>query len=342
MNALHLILPFAVGAGLTAVLTPLVIRVARQHRVFDQPDERKNHKAETPRLGGVAMALAVLLGGVAAMLVGEYWFQGRFLRALLVGYGPVFLVSLRDDIRPLGWWLRFPVQIAGATAFVLLLGPIQRMNLPLLGTFAVGIWGYPLSVGWLLLTINAMNFIDGIDGLAAGIGAIAGTVLMVAVLPTGNVPAAALAAVVAGACAGFLFYNFPPARVFMGDSGATLVGFTLGAVALVGAGKNVAFASLMVPMLALAVPIVDAVRVLLHRSWRGRGLFEADRGHVHHLLLSLGLGERRTLLLLYLVTALAGGVALFLARAPRISFVFIGLLTLACAALLLWRGRVRN
>ncbi|MFO7637690.1 MAG: MraY family glycosyltransferase [bacterium] len=342
MSIFHLLLPFLAAAGLTAGLVPLVLRLARQYRLFDWPDERKNHLAATPRLGGIAMALAILFGGIAAMLWGGYPFQGRFIRALLVGYGPVFAVSLFDDVRPLPWWVRFAVQLAGTTAFVLLLGPIQRLNLPLLGTLEVGFWGYPLSIGWLLLTINAMNFIDGVDGLAAGIGAISGAVLMVAVLPTGNVPAVALAAAVVGCCVGFLPWNFPPARVFMGDTGANLLGFALGAVALVGAGKNVALVSLLVPMLALAVPIVDAVRVLLRRSWRSGRFFEADREHVHHFLLSLGLGERRTLFLLYLVSALSGGLALFLADAPRWVFAFLGLGALGCFALLFRRGRGRD
>jgi len=154
--------------------------------------------------------------------------------------------------------------------------------------------------------------------------------------------AAALAAGIVGVCIGFLPWNSPPARIFMGDTGATLIGFTLGAVALVGAGKNVALVSLLVPMLALAVPIVDAIRVVLRRSWRGVRIFEADREHIHHFLLSLGLGTRRTLLLLYLVTALSGGVALFLAAAPRFVFLFIGLLALGCFALMFRRGPDRH
>lgn len=337
MSVFHLLLPFLVAAGLTAGLVPVVMRIARQHRVYDLPDRRKNHAAATPRLGGIAMTLAVLFGGIAAMVWGGYNFQGRLFRALLLGCGPVLAISLYDDVRPLPWWLRLGVQVTGATVFVVLLGPVQRLNLPLVGTFVAGVWGYPISIAWLLLTINAMNFIDGIDGLAAGIGAIAGTVLMLSLIRIGNVPAAALAAAIVGACAGFLPWNFPPARVFMGDSGATLIGFALGAVALVGAGKNVALVSLLVPMLALAVPIFDAVRVILRRSWRGARIYEADREHIHHFLLSLGLGERRTLLLLYLVTILFGCVALFLANAPRWVFAFIGLLALGCFGLLFRR-----
>lgn len=333
------ILPFLTGAALTAGLTPLVIRLARQYRVYDRPGERRVHLRATPRLGGVAMVLAVLFGGVAAMLAGGYFFQGRFARALMIGYGPIFVVSLWDDIRSLPWWLRLAAQAAGATAFVLLLGPMQRLNLPFLGTFSLGGWGYVLSVAWLLLTVNAMNFIDGIDGLAAGIGAISAAVLAIAVARTGNVPATALAATVAGVCVGFLPWNFPSARVFMGDSGATLIGFSLGAVALVGAGKNVAFVSMMVPLLALAVPIIDAVRVLLHRSWRRTGLFKADRAHIHHILLSLGLGPRRTVLLLWLGTAVLGGIGFLVSDAPRLAFALPGLLVLGFLILLLRRGR---
>lgn len=337
MNPGYVALPFLAAVVMVLATTPVLMRIARKRSLYDPADARKTHTVVVSRLGGVGMNLAILFGGVVAMFWGNYPFAGRFSRALMVGYGPIFVVSLWDDIKPLPWWVRFPVQFAGAVLFVVMVGPMTRMNLPFGGTFTLGWWGYPLTIGWLLLTMNAMNFIDGIDGLAAGIGAIAGSVLLISVLPSGNVPAVALCAAAVGVCVGFLPYNFPPARIFMGDSGAALLGFVLGAVALVGAGKNVAFVSMLVPILALGVPLADSVRVLLHRSYRGVSMFTPDREHIHHVLLSLGLDEKRTLLLLYLVTALLGGIALLIATGPRIAGVFIAVLGAACFLLLLGR-----
>jgi UDP-GlcNAc:undecaprenyl-phosphate GlcNAc-1-phosphate transferase len=218
---------------------------------------------------------------------------------------------------------------------------MARLYLPFLGAFELGFWSYPLVVGWLLLTTNAMNFIDGLDGLAAGIAAIAGLVFMVASFRAGFVVTVALSAAVVGVCVGFLPYNFSPARIFMGDSGSTMLGFVLGVISLVGAGKNVAFVSLLVPILALSVPIIDTLGVVVRRTYRGNSIFEADRRHIHHLLLSSGLGYRRTVVLLYLVSALFGAIALFLATGPRVSVLFIAVLAFACFLLFL-SGRKKD
>lgn len=341
MSLGYVFVPLLLSALVVLVLTPLLARLGRRYSIYDQADDRKIHPGGISRLGGIGMLAALGLAGLASTYWGSYPFTGRLTCGLSAGIAPVFLVSLWDDLNSLPWWVKLSMQLAGATLFAVLVPPMNRLNLPLLGTFELGFWSYPLVVGWLLLTTNAMNFIDGLDGLAAGIAAIAGLVFLVASFRAGLVVTVALSAAVVGVCIGFLPYNFPPARIFMGDSGSTTLGFLLGVISLVGAGKNVGLVSLLVPILALSVPILDAIGAVVRRTYRGRSIFEADRRHVHHLLLSLRLGYRRTVVLLYLVSALLGSVALLLATGPRASALFIAVLGLVCF-LLFFSGRKKD
>lgn len=330
-----MLIPLLLSAAVVLAVIPLLVRLGRRLSLYDPTDDRKVHPEGISRLGGLAMVAGLGVAGLAATLWGDYPFTGRLASALGAGLAPVFLVSLWDDLFGLAWWVRLPFQLLGATLFALIVPPIVRLNLPLIGTFELGFWSYPVVVGWLLLTTNAMNFIDGLDGLAAGIAAIAGLVFLISAYRTGLVVTAALAAALVGVCAGFLPYNFPPARIFMGDSGSTMLGFVLGAISLVGAGKNVALVSLLVPLLALGVPIYDTISAVIRRTYRGNSVFEADREHIHHVLLSLGLGYRRTVALLYLLSALLGGVGLFLSTGPRVSALFVGVLVMACFVLVI-------
>jgi UDP-GlcNAc:undecaprenyl-phosphate GlcNAc-1-phosphate transferase len=182
-----------------------------------------------------------------------------------------------------------------------------------------------------------MNFIDGLDGLAGGIAAIAGSVLVISSWRNGFMAPTMLAAAVVGVCIGFLPYNFPPARLFMGDAGATLLGFSLGASALTGAGKNVAFVSLLIPMLALGVPLLDVAGAVIRRSYRGTSIFAADHEHVHHFLMSIGVGERKTLVLLYAATAVLGAIGLLLSSGPRAVALLVFVLAVLCVLLLIRR-----
>jgi len=341
VNIGYILVPFGLGASVVAVVTPVLIAIARRHGYYDKAGGRKIHPAGISPLGGIALFAGMAIAGLAAMLWGSHPFSGRLAVAFALGFTPIFAVSVWDDMRPLPWWLRLLVQALGAVLFTIVQDPIGRLNLPIFGEVHPGWWSHVLVVGWLLLTTNALNFIDGLDGLAAGVAAIAGVALLISAYGAGFVAPVALAAALVGVCAGFLPYNFPPARIFMGDSGATLLGYVLGVMALVGAGKNVALVSLLLPLLVLGVPIADALVAIARRTYHGRRIFEADREHVHHRLLSLGLGYRRTVLMLYAVTALLGGLGLFLATGPRVSVVYVVVLAAVCA-LLFFRGRPGN
>jgi len=326
------------GLAVAMVVTPLVIWFSRYHTLYDRQDDRKIHQQTISRLGGVGLVLGMVAGIVAGVTAGKLFIPTRDLVGVGLGLMPILVVSLWDDLKGISWWIRFVVQAVSASVFAVLVNPLIRLNLPVVGSFTLGVWSYPIVTGWLLLTTNAMNFIDGLDGLAAGIAAIAGSVLVASAYLAGHYVTTVAVAALVGACLGFLRYNFNPARIFMGDTGSTFLGFVLGVASLLGAGKNVAFVSLLVPILALGVPIVDALGTVVRRSYRRVNIFEPDRQHVHHLLLfSLGLSYRSTVVFLYLVSALLGGLALFLSGGPRFSAFFIAILATACVLLLLRR-----
>jgi UDP-GlcNAc:undecaprenyl-phosphate/decaprenyl-phosphate GlcNAc-1-phosphate transferase len=326
MNILPLAVSFAVGMSVVLLATPHVMKFSERLGLYDRVDQRKIHGGRTSRLGGVAMFGGAVVAMAAGLLVDGVYTVTK-AAALGAGFSLVFAVSLWDDIRGLPWWVRLIAQAIGAAVFAsVTVRPMVRLNLPFVGVFSPGLWSYPIVVLWLMMTTNAMNLIDGTDGLAAGIATIAGTVLLVSAVRNGLRGPAMLAAVTVGVCAGFLPYNLPPARIFMGDAGATLLGFTLGASSLTGAGKNVGFMSLLIPILALAVPLFDVVSAVIRRSSHGRSVFEADRQHIHHVLLSVGLSPRRTLFLLYSITAVLGAIGLSLAGGPRTTALLMAVL----------------
>jgi UDP-GlcNAc:undecaprenyl-phosphate/decaprenyl-phosphate GlcNAc-1-phosphate transferase len=342
MSAGAVALAFGVAFLSVLLATPVVIRFSARHGLYDRVDDRKSHVGEKSRLGGVGMLVGLVLAMAAGLVVDGRYTVSKAL-ALSAGFIPIFAVSLWDDLRSRPWWLKLLAQTAGSIVFAVGAGEhYARVNLPFVGTFNIGAWSYVVIVLWLLLTTNAMNMIDGLDGLAAGLAAIAGSVLAVASWRNGFVLPTVLAAAVVGICLGFLPYNFPPARVFMGDAGATLLGFSLGASALTGAGKNVAVVSMLIPLLALAIPLLDVVGAVARRSYRGRSIFEADQQHVHHVLLSAGISERRTLVLLYGVAAVLGMGALFLSGAPRSVALLLVVVSTLFLSLLLKRRFTRR
>jgi UDP-GlcNAc:undecaprenyl-phosphate/decaprenyl-phosphate GlcNAc-1-phosphate transferase len=339
MNTAAVAVAFGVGMGVVLLATPQIIRFSQRRGLYDRFDHRKSHRGQTSRLGGVAMFLGAVLAMAAGLLI-----EGRHTVAKVLelgaGFSVVFTVSLWDDIRGRPWWFKLLAQAIGASVFAMVyIHPFVRLSLPFVGTFSPGVWSYPIVILWLMMTTNAMNLIDGTDGLAAGIAAIAGTVLLVSAWRNGLMGPAMLAAVTVGVCAGFIPHNFPPARIFMGDAGATLLGFTLGASAMTGGGKNVGVMSLLIPILALAVPLFDVASAVVRRSSRGNSVFEADQQHVHHVLLSLGLSPRRTLLLLYSITAVLGAVGLTLVGGPRTAALLIAVLVGLGALFVLSRRR---
>src|SRR6266550_2773637 len=258
------------AAAIVVLLTPAVGGMARLLGAVDRPGGRRLNRSTVPRLGGLALFFGILVPSLAFL---DF---SRETRGIVLGAAVATTVGAIDDFRGLRWWEKLAGQTAAAaipTGFGVW---IDRFTFPVLGIHGLPqAAGIPLTIVWIVAIMNMVNFLDGLDGLAAGVCGIAGATFCLIALSLGRPEPAILAAIVFGACLGFLRHNFYPARIFMGDSGALLLGFTLGALAVQGLLKTAAIATLLFPLLVLAVPILDTSFVVAKRLKYGRPVFEA-------------------------------------------------------------------
>ena len=337
-------LPYSLALALAAAavafaVTPVVIAAARRAGAFDHPGPRRIHREPVPTLGGLALVLAVLgvawaarlLPGPAAAL------DVKPLLGLTLAAIPVVALGLVDDLRGATPWAKLAIQTSAAMVLVLFGYGVPVLTNPFNGTFASGAFNVPLTVAWVLVVTNAVNLIDGLDGLASGAVLIAAATLWWVGRSHADFYVMFISALLIGATFGFLRYNFPPARIFMGDTGSQFLGLTLAAVSLLENRKGTAAVTLLLPLVALAVPILDGSVAFLRRLVRGRPVFHADVGHIHHRLLRLGLSPRSALLALWGVCAFCGAMAALLAALPRAAAATIALaLAVALFAALAW------
>jgi UDP-GlcNAc:undecaprenyl-phosphate/decaprenyl-phosphate GlcNAc-1-phosphate transferase len=270
------------------LLTPAVGGMARILGVVDTPGGRRLNRSPVPRLGGIALFLGIVIPSLAFLHLGPE------TRGLLLGAAVAVTVGAIDDFRGLRWFEKLGGQVLAAIIPVGFGVWVDRFTFPVLGIHTLPAWiGMPLTVIWIVAIMNMFNFLDGLDGLAAGVAAIAGGTFAVIALSLGKPDAAVLSAIVLGASLGFLRHNFYPARIFMGDSGALLLGFVLATVSVQGLLKTAATVALFFPLLVLAVPIVDTTFVVARRLKHGESVFEGDQAHLHHRFLRRGFSQPR-------------------------------------------------
>jgi UDP-GlcNAc:undecaprenyl-phosphate/decaprenyl-phosphate GlcNAc-1-phosphate transferase len=300
----------AIKAFLMAlILTPIVRDIFRSYNVVDRPGRRKVHAYPIPRVGGIpiAIAYAISLTALSQQPNGLLDYDSP-LSKLIPGGATIFLIGLLDDFFNLKPLVKLAGQIAAA-ALVFASG----LRIETIANISLPTWcSLPITLFWLLLATNALNLIDGLDGLCAGMGFLATLTLFAAALIQSNYCLAYATLPLAGALLGFLCFNFNPATVFLGDSGALTIGFLLGCYGMIWTGKTATLISVTVPLFALSVPLMDVSLSILRRSLKNHPIFGADRGHIHHRLLDRGLSPRRAVLVLYLVALLAAGIALLL------------------------------
>jgi UDP-GlcNAc:undecaprenyl-phosphate GlcNAc-1-phosphate transferase len=330
----------AIGLVIAYVLTPAVAWLATQAGVLDRPGGRHIHRAPVPRLGGIAIYLAF----IAAVFVGlpverpiHVAFEAqritvvipylpaidRPIIALLLGATLITLVGVWDDIRGTRPIVKLGGQIAAGAVLLPFGVGMDVLTNPLGGMFFVGPLGAIVTVAWIVALCNVMNLIDGVDGLASGIAAIAGATLLVASYHRGDVGTAILAAALAGGALGFIPFNFNPARIFLGDTGSMLLGYLLGALSVLGTYKSYTALSLLVALAALGVPVTDTAFAIARRWRNRRPIFEADTQHLHHRLLQRGLSPRQTAAVLYLVTGILSAGALMVSGVGRFPIIAI-------------------
>ncbi|MDH3227038.1 MAG: undecaprenyl/decaprenyl-phosphate alpha-N-acetylglucosaminyl 1-phosphate transferase, partial [Thermoleophilia bacterium] len=283
---------------------------ARAIGAVDAPDERRVHRVATPRLGG----LAILVGFLVPTL---YFFPGDGpARALLLGAIAIAILGAIDDIWGLNPAAKLLGQVACAAVPVSAGLTIDHVTLPFLGVYDLGATQYVITLVWFVALVNMINFTDGVDGLAAGIAAISAATFALLAASLDRADPAILAAALAGACLGFLYFNFNPARIFMGDSGSMLLGFVLAGVAVSGVMKSAAAIALVAPLLILAIPILDTSFVVMKRIKHGLPVYAADRSHFHHRFLNIGWSQRRTVLAVYAWCGLMGLIAVSIRFVP--------------------------
>jgi UDP-GlcNAc:undecaprenyl-phosphate GlcNAc-1-phosphate transferase len=299
-----------VAAVLVTVLTPLTTRLAHRVGAVDEPRARGLSDRPMPRLGGVAIFAGVLGSAVVFLpLHGDFG-------AILIGAAIITIVGALDDVFELGALVKLAGQTVAALVPVLEGVRVEAFTLPFVHRVELHGLGIPLTVLGIVLIMNVVNFSDGVDGLAAGVCAIAAAAFVVIAFDLERATAAVLAAVIAGAALGFLVHNFHPATVFMGDCGSNLLGLLLACVAVEGTVKTQAILALVLPLVVLAVPFLDTTFVVLKRLKYRKPVYEADREHFHHRMDRIGFSTRRTVLYLYAWTLMLAGLALALRFVP--------------------------
>ncbi|MDQ3571635.1 MAG: undecaprenyl/decaprenyl-phosphate alpha-N-acetylglucosaminyl 1-phosphate transferase [Actinomycetota bacterium] len=314
---------FLVAAVLALLLVPAAEWVARRVGAIDVPNERSLHRDPTPKLGGLAILIGVLVAGLL-FLPDDGGRLGDETRAILIGAAAIAAVGVIDDIFDLHAALKLLGQVGSAiipvtagvtvTGFTLpFLGGVEPGGVELVGAIDLG---EAMTVFGIVAIVNVINLTDGVDGLAAGVCVISAASLAVIALSLDRTAAGVLAALTAGAALGFLRHGFPPASSFMGDTGSNLLGFLLGCIAIQGALKTNAVVALFLPLIVLAVPIFDTGFVIAKRIKYRRPIYAADRWHLHHRMANLGFSQRRTLAYLYAWALIMAGLALALRFVP--------------------------
>jgi UDP-GlcNAc:undecaprenyl-phosphate GlcNAc-1-phosphate transferase len=329
------------GFLLALLLVPFLRRWALNRNVLDSVDPlRKLHTQATPRIGGIALMVPFLIGtGLIAVFLHREMVEAALARewfVMVAGCVAMFAVGLWDDFRPIGAKIKLFLQVVICTVVAVFGFQLYVLSNPFTGgQFELGKWGWFFAAFWLLSTTNLVNLIDGADGLAGGVCLIVFAALALTMWFTAGITMFLLCVLMIGTLLGFLIHNFPPARIFMGDGGAYFLGFLIGQVGLAGDHKSTVAAAMVVPLLALGVPIIDTVLAILRRGIRGLPLFRADREHVHHRLIDMGLSPQRAVMVIYLVCVVfcALGLVVFFQKGKGLA-VSLGLMfTLGVAAM---------
>lgn len=290
---------FSVPLLLSAIATPLVMKLATHLKIFAKTNERTVHKGQVTRIGGVAIYLAFILSMT-------FFADGidNAIQALLIGSFIMFIGGLIDDMMEMRAWLKLAFQVVAAIVLIQMGGvKLDVIYLPGV-SINMGVISYAVTFIWIIGITNAINLIDGLDGLAGGVSSIIFLTIAATSLVEPRFDIATISFIAAGATIGFLFYGFHPAKLFMGDCGALFLGYIVAAISLMGF-KGSTFITLGFPMLLLAVPIIDTLSAMLRRFLSGKKFTDADKGHLHHVLMKR-FGHRDTVLIIYMITIAFG------------------------------------
>lgn len=310
--------PLLVAFVVAAAVTPAAIKIAPKIGAMDIPkDERRMHKKPMPRFGGIAIYLGIMVALVIFAL------KDKGVTSVMTGCTLIYMLGLIDDLKDLKPLVKLCGQIVCATVVYIMGVRIEFItNYFGPGNMAFGdVACFIITVLWLIAITNAVNLIDGLDGLAAGIAAISALCIgYVAYIHGQYVPTLAMMAI-AGAALGFLPYNFNPAKIFMGDSGSELLGFSIAAVSILGTVKSATIVVVIIPALVLGLPIFDTVMAILRRLAKHQSIGTADKDHLHHRIMKAGFGQKRAVMILYCISGIMGIVAVLYSRGLTVEYL---------------------
>ncbi len=321
-QALIALAALAVAFLISFLATPLVKSFAQKVGAMDVPREaRRVHDHPIPRMGGLAIFLGFLLSVVIFADI------SRQIRGVLLGAVIIVIVGVVDDIVSLPAMLKFVLQIFAALVAVAYGVEIHIFSNPLIfgqkEFWQLGVLSIPITVLWIVGVTNSVNLIDGLDGLAVGVSSIASVTMLVIAFVASDSNDAIVLAAITGACVGFMPYNFNPAKIFMGDTGALLLGYVLATMSIIGFFKFYAIITFVVPILALALPVFDTSFAIFRRLLKGQSPMTPDRGHFHHRLIDMGLNQKQAVAILYSISAVLGLAAVIIATSGEIRAVIL-------------------
>lgn len=303
----YLLTSFIISFVFVCIVTPPLIKFGKRYGFVDQVNQRKIHRGAIPRIGGIAISIGTMLPILHLFIVFKLRnvvdIQTTNNMVLYVGGGlAISFLGLIDDIKGVNAKIKLLFQTVIAVVATRHGALIQSLPLPWEGRLELGVFGYVITVLWIVCIINAFNLIDGMDGLSSGITLFASLTLAILAMVNGYLAVALVALALAGAVTGFLIFNFNPAKIFMGDSGSMFIGYILAVLSLRSQSKTHAIVSILVPIIAMGLPILDTTLAFLRRLLRHQSIFMADKQHIHHILLSLGFNQRKTVLILYSIS----------------------------------------
>ena len=331
----YLLLALLSAAIVSCVATPLVKVLAVKYGAVDVPkDNRRMHDHPIPRMGG----LAIFIGFMASMFLFMNLDAPKI--GMLAGAVIIVILGVLDDKYALPAKPKFLVQIIAAVIAVMAGNRIDVLSNPNIfsseAVWHLGWLAYPVTVIWIVAITNAVNLIDGLDGLACGVSTISSATMLMIAMRFSELDVAVMMAALVGACVGFLPYNFNPAKIFMGDTGSTFLGFVMATVSVNGMFKQYAFISFVVPFLVLGLPIFDVCFAVVRRVSHGQSPMQPDRGHVHHRLIAMGFSQKQAVGVLYVISAILGLSAVVLAVSDAVKAMLF-LLAMGVTVALAWR-----
>lgn len=300
------------------LITPLVKRLAIKIGAIDQPSDRKVHTKVMPRLGGLAIYISFLLG------IAIYQPNSPYTNAIILGSIVIIITGILDDIFELSAKVKFSGQLLAASIVIFYGGvQVEFINLPFTDAqLVLGYLSIPITLIWIVGITNAINLIDGLDGLAAGVSSIGLITISVMAILIPNPVVVVMGAILVASTLGFLIFNFHPAKIFMGDTGALFLGYMIAVLSLLGF-KNVTVISLVIPVIILGVPISDTFYAIMRRILNKKPISTPDKSHLHHCLLGLGFTHRQTVLLIYALASFFGLVAIIVSQAKMLGSIML-------------------